>query len=163
MTDLHLGFLDHLVCPRDRSVLVADGNSLTCAEGHRYPVVDGVPVLLRDDVAQTIALAEASLRRAIDPKTADPRGPDLYLESLGVSEEEKQGIVRLAGRQAATVDPVVSFLVGGHQRVHVRRRDRPIGRIPDTGTPLARRRRQALSRSRLQLGKMEYRSSSQGI
>ena len=40
-----------LVCPRDRSEL-RDG---VCAEGHEYPVVDGIPVLLVDEEAPTHA------------------------------------------------------------------------------------------------------------
>ena len=41
-----------LVCPRDRSPLSGDG---TCAEGHEYPIVDGVPILLVDEEAPTHA------------------------------------------------------------------------------------------------------------
>ena len=40
-----------LVCPRDRSAL-RDG---VCEQGHEYPLVDGVPVLLVDDEAPTHA------------------------------------------------------------------------------------------------------------
>jgi len=105
----HLG---RLVCPRDRSPLSGSGAELVCASGHRYPVVDGVPVLLLDEVSQTIPLAKASLRRAKDPGAADRRAPDLYLETLGIVEAEKQGIVALAAENPAHVDPVVSFLVG---------------------------------------------------
>jgi uncharacterized protein YbaR (Trm112 family) len=32
--------------------------------GHVYPVIDGIPVLLRDDIEQTIDLARASIARA---------------------------------------------------------------------------------------------------
>jgi SAM-dependent methyltransferase len=68
--------------------------------------------MLRGDVTQTIPLAEMSLRRALDPGAADPRAPELYLESLGIDEHEKRGVVELAARGAGAVDPVVSFLVG---------------------------------------------------
>jgi SAM-dependent methyltransferase len=40
-----------LVCPRDRSALSAG----VCENGHEYPVVDGVPVLLVDEEAPTHA------------------------------------------------------------------------------------------------------------
>ena len=40
-----------LVCPRDRSALRAG----VCEQGHEYPVVDGVPVLLVDEEAPTHA------------------------------------------------------------------------------------------------------------
>ena len=68
--------------------------------------------MLLDDVPQTIPLAEMSLRRALSPEDADPRAPELYLESLGISEDEKQGVADLARQGAGAVDPVVSFLVG---------------------------------------------------
>jgi SAM-dependent methyltransferase/uncharacterized protein YbaR (Trm112 family) len=112
MTHIDPWFLRNLRCPGDGKPVVAEGNALVCPDGHRYPVVEGVPVMLRRDVEQTIPLAQASLSRAEDPGTADPRAPELYLESLGISEAEKQGIADLAARGDAAVDPVVSFLVG---------------------------------------------------
>ena len=57
-------FLENLVCPVDHRPLRLDADELACAGGHRYPIVDDVPVMLRADVPQTIGLADASLRRA---------------------------------------------------------------------------------------------------
>lgn len=38
-----------LVCPVDRGGLTDDGEFLTCREcGRRYPVEDGIPVMLAD-------------------------------------------------------------------------------------------------------------------
>ena len=34
------------VCPRDHCALTREGDELVCVDGHRYPVVDGIPVLL---------------------------------------------------------------------------------------------------------------------
>jgi SAM-dependent methyltransferase len=79
--------------------------------GAIYPVVDGLPVLLRDDVEQTIGLARASLDRA-SGRFIDQRAPELFIESLGISEEEKAGVVDLARRSPNLIDPVVSYLVG---------------------------------------------------
>jgi SAM-dependent methyltransferase len=45
--------LDRVVCPRDRLALSVDGAEVTCANGHSYPFLDGVPVLLLDDAAPT--------------------------------------------------------------------------------------------------------------
>jgi len=44
----------NLVCPRDHGALTQAGAALVCAAGHRYPVIDGVPVMLLDDAFQTI-------------------------------------------------------------------------------------------------------------
>lgn len=39
----------NLVCPRDKSELQTDGNNLFCAENHRYPVVDDIPIMLVEE------------------------------------------------------------------------------------------------------------------
>ena len=54
-----------LQCPRDHSALRSRDGQLICAQGHRYPVVDGVPVFLLAEQEQTLGIANASLRRAI--------------------------------------------------------------------------------------------------
>lgn len=102
-------FLANLACPVDHGALTAAHDELVCAAGHRYPIVDGVPVMLRTDVPPTIVLADASLRRARGAGV-DPRAPELHLESLGISEEEKQGVLELAARPGK-IDPVVAYLV----------------------------------------------------
>jgi SAM-dependent methyltransferase/uncharacterized protein YbaR (Trm112 family) len=41
--------IDRLACPRDHSLLRADGETLRCEQDHEYPFVDGIPVLVVDD------------------------------------------------------------------------------------------------------------------
>lgn len=48
------------ICPKDKLPLTA----FRCANGHEYPVFDGIPVLLRDDVPETIASYGRSLDQA---------------------------------------------------------------------------------------------------
>jgi len=67
--------------------------------------------MLLDDVKQTIGIARASLERAKRSVGMDERLPHFYLESLGVSEEEKRGIVNLALQGNSKVDPAVAYLV----------------------------------------------------
>jgi SAM-dependent methyltransferase/uncharacterized protein YbaR (Trm112 family) len=102
-------FVKNLACPIDRTALSVRGRQLSCAEDHTFPVIDGVPVMLRSDVPATISLADASLRRARG-EGIDRRAPDLYLESLGISDDEKRGVLELAGRPGR-IDPVVAYLV----------------------------------------------------
>jgi SAM-dependent methyltransferase/uncharacterized protein YbaR (Trm112 family) len=102
-------FVENLACPADHAALQLEGQTLVCGRGHRYPVVDGVPVMLTASFTATMDGVEQSLRRAQgDP--GDARAPELYLESLGISEEEKAGVVELA-RRGGGVDPVVAYLV----------------------------------------------------
>ena len=73
-----------LVCPRDKETLREDGAALVCTRGHRYAVVEGIPILLVSDVEQThiegtrsIHVAEsgdASLlpKFNVGPKEIDP-------------------------------------------------------------------------------------------
>lgn len=79
---------EHLVCPRDHSDLTIEAGALACAHGHRYPYVDGIPIMLRDDVpathveyARTLARvreAQAEPSRAEQPATAE--GVDPYVQ-----------------------------------------------------------------------------------
>ncbi len=101
--------LDRLVCPRDRGALSQTGDRLACQAGHSYPVVDGLPVMVLDDVRQTFGAAAGSLRLAA-AHAAPPAGVELYLDSIEISEAEKQGVIALAARQP-TIDPVVAYLV----------------------------------------------------
>lgn len=65
---------DNLACPRDGTSLSRTGDSLRCQMLHDYPVVDGVPILLLDDVEQTLWVANASLRKSREstPLPLDP-------------------------------------------------------------------------------------------
>lgn len=101
---------EHLVCPRDHLPLAVEGESLRCPSGHAYPVVDGTPVMLLDDVQQTFPPAHASLERAAGRSAGDDRAPELYLDTLGISEAEKRGVIELSARRPV-VDPVVAYLV----------------------------------------------------
>lgn len=45
--------LGQLACPRDGAALTLRDGRLSCGRGHHYPVVDGCPILLVDDVEAT--------------------------------------------------------------------------------------------------------------
>mgnify|MGYP006271559409 CR=1 FL=1 len=101
--------LRRLRCPLDHTPLTVSGDRLLCEHQHRYPVVDGVPVMLVPGQRPTIDLADHSLARA-EGLRVDARAPELHLESLGISEPEKEGVVALA-KQGGAIDPVVAYLV----------------------------------------------------
>lgn len=103
----------NLLCPVDRSRLSYHKNYLVSENGTRYPIIEGVPVLLLPDVEQTIELAHASLARSKgDAGSIDFRSKELHLESLGISEIEKEELASRSAFPNQGVDPVVSFLVG---------------------------------------------------
>jgi SAM-dependent methyltransferase/uncharacterized protein YbaR (Trm112 family) len=134
-------FEQNLACPVDHAPIRADGDALACAHGHRYPVVDGVPVMLRADVSQTIGLADASLKRAAGQEH-DPRAPELHLESLGISDEEKVELLQLA-RTRGPIDPVVAYLIAATNGLMYRHLIGTLDRypIPDMPLPDGRGRR----------------------
>ncbi|MHB8731320.1 MAG: methyltransferase domain-containing protein [bacterium] len=54
---------DHLVCPRDHRALREEGGALVCADGHAYPCVDGIPVMLLSDAPPTHVAFQQTLSR----------------------------------------------------------------------------------------------------
>jgi SAM-dependent methyltransferase len=82
-----------------------------------------MPVMLLDDVPQTQSVAERSLEDAV--KKADASG--LYLNTVGISDAERRGVLALLDNKSSAVDPVVAFLVSATNGVmykHV------IGKLP---------------------------------
>lgn len=100
--------MEFLVCPRHKVDLNLDGSTLSCPCGCCYPVVDGIPVMLLEDAEQTMVLANTSIELA---QSVNSDG-GLYLDSLGVSADEKLHIRALAREPRNHIDPVVSYLVG---------------------------------------------------
>jgi len=105
-------YLTHLVCPRDHQALEMVDGRLRCASNHTYPIVDDVPVMLLDDVPQTMGIAQRSLEiaNAAQRDSVTP-ADNLYLETLGLSPEEKLGIHRMATEGQPSLDPVVAFAI----------------------------------------------------
>lgn len=61
-----------IACPRDRKTLPVEKNRAICRDGHEYPVYDGIPVLLLDDVDQTAWWATTSIEKAKQNVAAYP-------------------------------------------------------------------------------------------
>jgi 2-polyprenyl-3-methyl-5-hydroxy-6-metoxy-1,4-benzoquinol methylase len=64
--------MGHIVCPRCKGPLAFNGEWLTCQCGHRYPVIDDIPVMLLDDVEQTHWVATHALEYYREAGTASP-------------------------------------------------------------------------------------------
>src|SRR5262249_3473011 len=104
--DVDSNLLRLLECPRDGFELRAEGRQLCCAAGHRYPVVKGVPVFLLGEKEQTIGIASASLKSA-----ESGIGAPLFVDTLGLSQEEKWGVER-DWIARGKLDPAISYLIG---------------------------------------------------
>lgn len=101
-----------LVCPVDKTPLRLDASFLVSAAGRRYPVVEGLPVMLVAGARETIGVARASLElaTAIAGGEASAEAP-LYLSALGVSDDERSAARRLLAEGSA-FDPVVAAVIG---------------------------------------------------
>lgn len=66
--------LEHLVCPRDKRSLELSGDALSCSENHTYPIFDGIPVMLVDDVDVTHAYITRTLEKVANSPTQEHTG-----------------------------------------------------------------------------------------
>lgn len=99
-------FLSLLVCPVDGLPLSVEQDQLVSAAGLRYPIINGIPVLLPPDVSKdTLACIRAG-REAAAQGIADP----YCVSALGCSDEERLGIEKLIA-EGSKIDPVVNYLV----------------------------------------------------
>ena len=104
-------FLENLVCPRDTLRLIFSDGRLYCSKGHSYLVLNGVPVMLLEEAPDTLAVMSATVARAQNKNPSIPNQDDFYLETIGISEEEREGVLQLAAGGQSEIDPVVSHLV----------------------------------------------------
>lgn len=101
--------LSILACPNDGSPLSLEGQWLVSHTGRKYPIVKGVPVLLRDDVAQTIGLMSTSdqmARQWVEGIRPDP----WFIETLGCSPKQRE-LVRSKIASRLEPDTVISHLL----------------------------------------------------
>jgi SAM-dependent methyltransferase/uncharacterized protein YbaR (Trm112 family) len=105
-------YLENLVCPVDKSRLRLEGAFLVSEAGRRYPVVEGMPVMLVEDAAQTIGVAARSLTVANAIANGEPSDePPLYLSVIGGGDAERAAAKRLYD-EGSPFEPVVAALIG---------------------------------------------------
>jgi SAM-dependent methyltransferase/uncharacterized protein YbaR (Trm112 family) len=75
---------DWLVCPQDRLGLAEDEGALVCQSGHRYPVVDGIPVMLveTEEPTQPWYWTDASNAPPEQPIELNAHGVDTYVQGI---------------------------------------------------------------------------------
>jgi SAM-dependent methyltransferase len=89
----HPELLAMLVCPRDKQDLSHEGTDLVCSQGHRYAVIEGVPILLVSDAEQThiegtraLAIAESGDASALPKFDLGPNDIDPFVRnSIGAT------------------------------------------------------------------------------
>jgi SAM-dependent methyltransferase/uncharacterized protein YbaR (Trm112 family) len=80
---------ERLACPRDKSLLHLDGESLKCERGHSYPIIEGVPILLVSEVEQThiegmraLAIAESGDASSLPKFKLGPDDIDPFVRNV---------------------------------------------------------------------------------
>ena len=100
-------WLTEIVCPRDYLALKRRPEEFECEGGHRYAVIEDVPILLLSEASDTLWVARASLNAK--PGDADP----YYTQTIGCGQAERAAIRReLAAGTSSGVDPVAKYMVG---------------------------------------------------
>ena len=107
-----------LVCPRDRSSLRIESDWLVCESGHRYRVVDGIPIFLLDEVEQTHYDGKKALIVAETGVDVDPL-------HVNMREEEIDKYVNLS--ISATNGSLYQHLVGNLREYPIPRLRLPPG------------------------------------
>jgi len=78
-----------LVCPRDKLCLHEEGDDLVCERGHRYAVIEGIPILLVSEAEQTHIEGTRALALA-------ERRDEAWLPQFNVGDGEVDPFVRAA-------------------------------------------------------------------
>lgn len=142
MTQQQCDGYEILACPVDGLDLEEGEGYLKCEKGHAYPLVQGVPVLLRGDVEETIGLGTRSLSLACDWARGVREDP-FFIESLGISDQEKEQVRSFFASGETKIDPVISYLVGATNGILYKNVIGQLDRIPlpDLRLPLGEGRR----------------------
>jgi len=106
-------YINNLVDPVDKSKLIYDdkGGYLVSNGGRYYPIVDGIPVMLVPDILQSINVANNSIETAYRIKRDGLSPDELYINTLGISEEEKKICHDLYKSGNSSIDPVVLVII----------------------------------------------------
>src|SRR4051794_24607020 len=100
-------FLPKLRCPIDGcTVRHMTPTELSCGSGHKYPVIDDIPVMLVERTESTLHV----LDRSVDATRSGRIGDDpLFIATLGVDDDQRIAISRDFTRGSNAVDPVVNY------------------------------------------------------
>ncbi len=114
--------LELLVCPRDHTALGLENTRLRCSNGHKYPVVDGIPVMLLHDAPQTQYVIGRSLQETYFPKGGEPDARDSVKDDANQIDDFVQSMV------AMTCGQLYAPMVGTLRRYPIPSTRLPAGR-----------------------------------
>jgi SAM-dependent methyltransferase/uncharacterized protein YbaR (Trm112 family) len=111
-----------LVCPRDHQVLEEQSQHLLCPSGHRYPVVEGIPILLLSETPQTHIEGTRSLQVGASGESMPARLPspppgeiDPFVQNI-IAATNGMLYIRLVGKLTDYPIPSLRLPPGGGKR-----------------------------------------------
>jgi SAM-dependent methyltransferase/uncharacterized protein YbaR (Trm112 family) len=125
MNELDPWYLENLVCPVSKGPLRLEGAFLMSGNGNRYPIVEGMPVMLRDDTQATLDVARKSLDVAKTVAMGGSPSDPFYSETLGITLDERRQLLSL-GNRGQKCDPVAAIMIGqasGNAYKHIKFED----------------------------------------
>jgi ubiquinone/menaquinone biosynthesis C-methylase UbiE/uncharacterized protein YbaR (Trm112 family) len=102
-------YLENLACPRDLGELRPGKGGLMCVQGHLYPLVQGVPVMLIEESSPTLHVIEGSL--AASKQQLAPPDEEMFLGTLGMDDDQRESVLKRLRAGHNQIDPVVDYLV----------------------------------------------------
>ncbi len=115
-----------LASPIDGTPLRRVGDTLKSDSGHEFPIVQGIPIMLLPDTNDTIGAMAAS--RVVVAAMGDSNAHDpYYLDTLGLTPEERTRFRKEAGSHDPEIDPVAAFMIGATNGILYKNL---VGRLP---------------------------------
>ena len=154
-------YLQTLRCPKDSTPLHwrAESN-LHCDNGHTFPIVDGVPVMLVEEAEPTLHVLKGSIKASKRGAASDD---PLFLSTVGVDEEQRKSILSNIETGKDLVDPVVNYLVGHTNGIMYKHLIGRLRNLSDSRYRSATQRCDIVPGYWVQLGAVVCRCGAQGL
>lgn len=107
-------FLKLLVCPVDKQCLVQIDSYLVCNQGHKYPIVNSIPVILLPNVDQTLWVSKKSWEVANDFVEKKDINDHFFIDTLGLSVNEIETLKKSICNKASAekTQTIIAYLLG---------------------------------------------------
>jgi len=109
---------EHLVCPRDEQPLSEGNGFLVCTEGHTYPYVNGIPIMLTPELPDTHWIATYSLEHLHDEEPSVPVD--------GIDAFVREAVAATCGNLYARVGATMNRYPIPHFPVNARTKEEPL-------------------------------------
>jgi ubiquinone/menaquinone biosynthesis C-methylase UbiE/uncharacterized protein YbaR (Trm112 family) len=89
--------IEHLVCPRDKQNLRYENNELVCDQGHIYPIVEDIPIMLVEEEERIHGYITETLENVGKLKSDNEKEPEIFENKAGVDSFVQAEILYTSG------------------------------------------------------------------